>query len=115
MGRWQVECEGVVWRRDQRRQHDLARKSMTAFALRDARFEPRCDATALGIQRANVRDVEERTIIRRKTVFSADLFDQGEGVAQAPSKDELGVFASLNPAFDEIQKAENIVLYAMVS
>ena len=110
-GRWNVE--GLLRRRDQRRQHDLPSEVMAAPAFSDAGLEPRGHVTAFGIERTNVGDVEERTILGRKSMFFPDLLDQGESVAQAPGKDELGVFAPFDSALDEVDEAQDIVLNAV--
>ena len=105
--------EGIVWRRNQRRQHDATRQLVPAFSFRYAGLEPRPHIAALGIKGLNVGDVEKRTILRRKPMLSSDLLDQRQSVAQAARENKLGVLATLDPTLDEVNQAEDIVFYAV--
>jgi hypothetical protein len=86
---------------------------MAALAFRDARLEPGGYVAALGVERANIGDVKERTILGRKSMLLSDLLDEGESVAQALRKDELGILAPLDSTLDKVNEAEDIVIDAV--
>src|SRR5580704_6438931 len=97
----QMESVRIFGRRDERRQHQPARKIVLALALGNARLEPRGHIPAFAVKSANIGDVEERAILGGEAVCLAYLFDQRKGIAQAAGKNELGILAPLDPALDE--------------
>src|SRR5579871_5716025 len=83
---------------------------IAALALRHACLQARRHVPALRIKRANVGDIEEGTVVDRKSILLANLFDQRKRIAQAAREDELGIFAPFDSSLEKVDKAENIML-----